>query len=182
MRYFDVHWLMEGVAAQMRQRAWRESTYDGIATPENMALLKSCTGVHIATGTRLIFTRDKGMHASGWWKNPEYDLCYHLSLSFFDPISGEGAPKDTKLTERWIDAFYGENKRYLWAESPFSDKGKSAGVWHYRVFVNPEWLPIIPRGEVYSRERTEKGWLSFSDLKNSHASALAQLEPLPGEQ
>lgn len=40
--------------------------------------------VHEPTGTMLLFTRDIGHHTSGWWKNPDYERCYHLSLSFWD--------------------------------------------------------------------------------------------------
>jgi len=182
MRRFDRHWLMEGVAKEMRRVARIETTYNGLATVANQQLLDRCTGLHILTGTKLIFTRDAGMHSSGWWKNPDYERCWHLSLSFVDPLSGESAPKDVKLTDRWIDAFYGENRRYLWSESPFSDVGKTHNVWHYRVFVDPAWQPIIPHGEVYNRELTEAGWHSYSDLQNEHAKALAELAPLPGEQ
>jgi hypothetical protein len=182
MRRFDKHWLFDGVAKTMRRNAALERTYDGIVTWDNRALLDRCTGVHVATGTKLILTRDAGMHSSGWWKNPDYERCWHLSLSFFDPISGQSAPKDTRLTDKWIDAFYGENRRYLWSEPPFSEDGRRLGVWHYRVFCDAAWQPIIPRGEVYGRELTEAGWQSYSDLQNSHAKALAELAPLPGEQ
>lgn len=30
----------------------------------------------------IIFTRDEGAHTCGWWKNPDYERCYHLSISF----------------------------------------------------------------------------------------------------
>jgi hypothetical protein len=32
------------------------------------------------------------------------------------------------------------------------------------VFCDERWQPILPRGEVYSREFTEKGWKSFSEM------------------
>lgn len=157
-------------------------TYNGLATSANQLLMSTCTAKHLATGTLLIFTRDSGMHSSGWWKNPDYERCWHLSLSFHDPITGENAPKDPKLTDEWLEAFYGDDCRYVWAEPPYSEDGKKAAVWHYRVFCDPSWAPILPRGEVYSKEFTEKGWMSFSELKSAHARALAVLELLPGEQ
>ena len=166
----------------MRNIAAASRTYNGLATVANQQLLKSCTAKHLATGTLLIFTHDSGMHSSGWWKNPDYERCWHLSVSFRDPITGEIAPKDTKLTDEWLDAFYGDDCRYVWAEPPYSAGGKVHGVWHYRVFCDPAWQPILPRGEVYSKEFTEKGWMSFSELKNAHHQALAQLDPQPGEQ
>lgn len=182
MRNFDQHWLKFSIAKWMRNNAARSPTYNGLATAANQALIESMTARHLPSGTLIIFTRDAGMHSSGWWKNPDYERCWHLSLSFHDPITGEDGPKDTKLTEEWLDAFYGDDCRYVWAEPPYSDGGKKADVWHYRVFCDPAWQPILPRGEVYSKEFTERGWMSFSDLKNAHNRALAKLDPLPGEQ
>ncbi|MGP0075590.1 MAG: hypothetical protein ACLPWF_27050 [Bryobacteraceae bacterium] len=180
-RVFDRHWLMEGVARQMRRQAANSPCYTGITTPQNLRLLNSLTADHLATGTRLIFSRDAGHHSSGWWKNPDYERCWHLSMSFLEPLTGKPRDKDVKLTNRWLEAFYGENRRYVWSESPYSPDGKARNVWHYRVFCDPAWQPIVPRGEVYSRELTEAGWLSFSDLQGEHSRALAALEPLPGE-
>jgi hypothetical protein len=37
-------------------------------------------------------------------------------------------------------------------------------VRHWRVFCDIIWQAIMPRGEVYSRELTERGWQSWSDL------------------
>lgn len=33
-------------------------------------------------GCFLVYTRDVGHHSCGWWKNPDYERCYHLSLSW----------------------------------------------------------------------------------------------------
>lgn len=177
MRSFDAHWLKTGVAREMRRVAELCRPYNGVTPPDRRCLAK-----HLATGTMLIFTRDAGMHSSGWWKNPDYERCWHLSLSFHDPITGEKGPKDTKLTDEWLDAFYGDDQRYLWAEPPYSPQGKRADVWHYRVFCDPSWSPILPRGEVYTKTFTEKSWLSFSELKTAHARRLAELQAGPGEQ
>lgn len=115
--------------------------------------------------TRLIFTRDAGMHASGWWKNPDYSQCLHLSLSFVDEETGASTPKHGKLTEEWVALFFGDWKRLVWCEPPFSPDGKRNDVWHYRVFTSPDFsVPLLPRGEVYSRELTEAGWKSWSDV------------------
>lgn len=182
MRIFGRFELMAEVARSMRRQANRMPTYDGIATPENFLILDRCKAFHAPTGSLLIYTRDAGMHSSGWWKNPEYERCFHLSLSFVDPISGERAPKNDKLTLAWLEAFYGDDRRYAWAEPPYSPDGKTQEVWHYRIFCDPAWQPIIPRGEVYGRELTEAGWLSFSDRQDQKSKALARLDPQPGEQ
>lgn len=105
----------------------------------------------------LIFTRDVGHHTSGWWKNPDYERCWHLSISF------PGGKNKNKLN-KIIDGLFGSNKNMIWIEPPYSEQGKSAEVWHYRLFCDENWNPIIPRGEVYNTEFTERGWKSFSEV------------------
>jgi len=182
MRVFDATWLMEGVARQMWHKAETSRRYTGIPNSQSAHLLHSLTAQHVLTGSLLILSFDEGMHSSGWWKNPDYERCWHLSLSFRDPIAWEPISKNVKATDLWLEAFYGQNRRFVWSESPYSPAGKSNDVWHYRVFCDPAWQPILPRKEVYSREFTEAGWLSFSDLQDEHSKALARLQPLPGEQ
>lgn len=117
-----------------------------------------------ASGSQMIFTYDEGMHASGWWKNPDYERCKHLSLSFFDPKTLEPAPHDRSLAARWCKVFFHPFESLIWCEGPFTDHGKRGDIFHYRVFCDPLWQPIKPRGEVYSRELTEAGWKSWSDI------------------
>lgn len=127
----------------------------------------SCTHIyaHPELSTRLIFTRDCGMHTSGWWKNPDYERCEHLSLSFVDTTIGEIAPQDKRLAREWCTLFFGDSTRLLWVEAPYSAQGKRHDTWHYRLFLAPDWkTPILPRGEVYSREFTAAGWKSWSDV------------------
>ncbi len=109
---------------------------------------------------QIIFTRDIGHHSSGWWKNPDYERCYHLSISF------PGGSNKFALS-KIIQGLFGDNKNKLWIEPPYSDDGKRKGVWHYRLFCDANWQPIIPRGEVYSKEFTESGWKSYSEVHKS---------------
>lgn len=152
---------------RMKKRAW-----SGIWNGKDVtAYFDSCRHIDDDIGMLAIFTRDVGHHSSGWWKNPDYERCFHLSLSFFDPETKGRAPKNQQLTDKMVDAAFFAAKRWLWCEPPYSDDGKKMDVWHYRLFCDPGWNPIKPRGEVYNRELTEAGWLSFSDLQ---ASLLAQ--------
>jgi hypothetical protein len=105
----------------------------------------------------ILFTRDTGYHSSGWWKNPDYERCYHLSLSF----QGE---RKRNITEKIVKGLFGDNQKLLWIEPPYSKIGKQKEVWHYRLFCDALWNPIKPRGEVYNTEFTEKGWKSFSEV------------------
>jgi hypothetical protein len=38
-----------------------------------------------------------------------------------------------------------------------------------RLFCDAGWQPIKPRGEVYSRHLTEKGWRTFSEIHGPRA-------------
>lgn len=144
--------------------------YSGlIETAGAAAYMERCKGWHRPTGTGLIFTRDIGYHTSGWWKNPDYERCYHLSISFRDPETGELAPFDYQRGERWARKFFGHDIRWLWVEPPYSPEGKACGTHHYRLFCDAGWHPIKPRREVYSTEFTEIGWKSFSDIHGHRA-------------
>jgi hypothetical protein len=138
------------------------------------------------TRVRVMFTRDVDHHLSGWLKNPDYERCLHLSLSpagvleqpriiapaglvglDLQPLVGKPVQQptiDRDLERAWIEAFYGDDARYVWAESPKSEQGRLKGTWHYRVFCDAQWVPLVPRGEVYSTRFTELGWKSFSEL------------------
>lgn len=133
----------------------RKGIFDG--TFETAAYLDTCRWFLERYDCILIFTRDTGYHTCGWWKNPDYERCWHLSLSFPGGWS-------RKKAGHIIDRIFGGKKRLLWCEPPYSNEGKQAGVYHYRLFCDERWQPIMPRGEVYSTRFTELGWKSFSEL------------------
>ena len=156
---------------------------DGLNTPRRRYYIQECTHFHGATGTQIIYTRDVGHHASGWFKNPEYERCLHLSLSFCEPqgwsperlsnprlladlgIIVPQARYNRTMGATWAELLFGVNAaRMAWIESPVTQLGKTLEVMHYRVFCDPAWQPIHPRKEVYSREFTEAGWKSWSDM------------------
>lgn len=112
----------------------------------------------------VIFSRDEGHHTSGWWKNPYYERCYHLSISFVDKF-GNNKPHNTKKANKIVKMLFGTNSRLIWCEPPYSEDGIKKDVWHYRLFCDINWKAIKPRGEVYSKEFTEVGWKSFSEIQ-----------------
>ena len=141
--------------------------YDGRDTIATLALLRLCTHhyrINQELSATIIFTRDIGYHTSGWWKNPDYERCLHLSLSFTG--GGEPLPFDRRRGAMIVHAFFDDDARLAWIEGPHSPEGKARAVWHYRVFCDAGWQPMLPRGEVYGRELTEAGWQSFSDIHN----------------
>lgn len=148
------------VVENLKQIANR-GTFDGTNIS---SYFRQCFYKDHERGITIIFTRDSNHHQGGWWKNPDYERCYHLSLYFFSPILGCPKPKDKEMTEKLLKMFFGEDRKLLWCEPPYTDVGKRNDTWHYRLFCNEAWQPIKPRGEVYSKKFTPAGWKSYSDL------------------
>lgn len=90
-----------------------------------------CSRSHASSGTNLGYTRDIG---TGIYKN-----LLHLSLSFFDVLSLQPLPKNTALTEEWLDLFFGDYKKLLLVQPPQSEEGLKLDVWHYRLNVHSDW-------------------------------------------
>lgn len=164
--------LVEQLVLMARLAANTAATFDGRQMPD-----RRCVHDVRHAGLRLIYTRDEGMHSSGWFKNPQFERCLHLSISFRDPtypVGGDPPPAepfDWYVADRLVESFFGEHRRKAWHEGPKSREGKYRGVEHWRVFTDPAWVPIMPAGEVYSRDLTEAGWRSWSEIHGQPPSA-----------
>lgn len=165
MTNIDDQWLETTVKHHVGAAV--KGTFDGRSVDR---YFHNCRLRHNFRGITTAFTRDVGYHSSGWWKNPDFERCYHLSISFFDPATQQPRPFEDATARRIAKAFYTKFTKWVWVESPFSDEGKAMGVWHYRLFCDERWQPILPRGEVYSTELTEAGWKSFSDVQDAIAT------------
>lgn len=178
------------IVTDARMRA-RVRTYNGLATRENMRLIGFCTtdwrytpwSGNQADAVRMAYTRDDGMHDIGWWKNPLYSRCLHLSLSFvgltrssLDPREALRAvplPQKHAAAHAICLAFYGDQARKLWIEPPYTDVGKAHDVYHYRLFMTENFgEPVELKGEVYTLQFTAKGWKSWSELHPPGAYGL----------
>lgn len=153
------------IVARARIMAAR-MVHDGRDTPSARRYLQSCWHYHRPTQAAIIFTRESGYHSGGWWKNPDYERCFHLSLRFLAYERGEpvSLPYNWSIAEKWVRTFFGDDAKLTWHEGPFTDTGKIEGVHHYRLFCDPAWQPFKPRGEVYSKDWTPAEWQSFSDI------------------
>ena len=158
---------MAAVVSELRRRA-RHGLFDGRPNREGQRYIKHCTLDDATTLTRLIFTRDTGHHSSGWLKNPDYERCWHLSTSprpGLIVLPGEQlAEPDPRTMGAWVGAFFGADVRYVWTESPKTPEGQRIGVWHWRLFCDEHWQPILPRKEVYTRDFTPADWQSASQV------------------
>jgi len=158
---------ISGTLIRRMKDAANTGTYSGqVGLPAEKRYFNRCKHYCQNTAALLVFTRDVGMHSCGWWKNPDYDRCWHLSISFQVAERGQIhlLPQDKKTAQRWCEAIFRDDCRWLWIEPPFSEAGHAMDVWHYRLFCDPGWQPIKPRGEVYSRDWTPADWKSWSDV------------------
>lgn len=155
------------IAAELHRRA-KTWTYNGHATDAAVRRITHRHGLQVEwLAARVIFTRDAGMHTSGWIRNPDYERCYHLSIAPMQPARDAGAKP---LVDNWHDvedllvrAFFGDNARLTWRESAKSPDGIAREVAHWRLFCDPGWAPLMPRGEVYSKLNTPPDWESWSE-------------------
>jgi hypothetical protein len=115
----------------------------------------------------LLLSKDRMHHSVGWWRNAEYEYCWHLSMSAvsaheyhryttFGLIPAtEDIPREEMVY--WGRVFFGEHAHKAWYEPGGTDPRLTrteahdrSKMHHLRVFLSPLSLrPIIPKGEVY---------------------------------
>lgn len=156
MRTIDKYTLLPDACCRIKSTALK-GVWDGCSASEYFNCCRWFLEYYPCT---IIFTRDTGYHSSGWWKNPLYERCFHLSIAF-------PGGKDKNALEKIISYLFGQDRKWIWIEPPYSPEGKKKDVWHYRLFCDEQWKSILPKGEVYSTQFTERGWKSFSELQAS---------------
>jgi hypothetical protein len=153
MNVLDKYTLVTDACKRIKYAASR-GMWDGRSTT---LYFESCRWLLERFPATIVYTKEEGYHSGGWWKNPDYERCWHLSISF-----RSGSEK--KALSEILEHLFGQYQNLLWVEPPYSDQGKSMNVWHYRLFCDEHWQPIKPRGEVYNTHFTERGWKSFSEV------------------
>lgn len=119
--------------------------------------------------TRLLISFDVGYHASGWWKNADYDRCLHISVShplidrpmvaktIPEALGGglrpgyEVEPPTEAEVWAWALAIFGPaDAPKAWIEPAASvfDPYRMPGIVHARLFYDDHG-PIQPQGEAY---------------------------------
>jgi hypothetical protein len=125
----------------------------------------SCRRMNPFRGIATLMTRDVGYHTSGWWKNPDFERCYHLTVSYFDPQTQRPMPQNHQVTAKIAKAMFFPHVKWVLVEPPYYETGQRRDVWHYRLFCDERWQPLKPSGEVYSTANTKAGWKSFSEVQ-----------------
>lgn len=122
--------------------------------------------------TSLLFSRDRMHHSVGWWRNAEYEYCYHLSMTCWSMsdykrglLTGvEPDPVEIPAEEIrfWSLLIFGPKfVTMAWHEPGGTDPRltprearRRRHMQHLRVFMNPlTFQPFIPKGEVYTLTR-----------------------------
>lgn len=164
---------LEKVVKAAKRAAQRGPYYYGKEPPSALGKFRHTFTVD-GIGVLIIYTRDVGHHTGGWFKNPDYERCLHLSASYRSPDGATYLPQNHALSRELAELFFGDYTRWLWIEPPFGPEGKRGDIYHYRLFCDPSWTPLFPRGEVYSKEFTEKGWKSFSEIHGRKPDMVQQ--------
>jgi hypothetical protein len=165
---------MERLVRMLRQRALSGVHYGRVM---DLGYLRACTVEHGPTGTRLTYKRDAGHHTCGWLANEQYQRCWHLSVSFWEPPAMLYAVAyDRHLADAWVRAFFGEHCGWLWAERAASMHERWVGVRHWRLFADRDWTPLRLRGEHNRAALTRLGWQTWPALHpGEHPTPAIQL-------
>jgi hypothetical protein len=150
--------------ARMRRQAWTHPWEGrGMPPPIRTVLILDDPEKPISC----LFTYDVGAHNCGWWRNSQYDRCWHLSLVVMKPGARvlEGA-FETPTDVEWraiAAAFFGPDVTRAWIEPPASafdtyrTSPQSRHTYHVRVFTDREGHALTPEGEVYTLKPWEDG-------------------------
>ena len=109
----------------------------------------------------MIYTVDVGPHASGWWRNSDYNACKHLSIVAISPDGYTEVPESE--LHAWARVWFGDDVTKAWNEPPASEHdpyrnaAASRYTHHIRVFLNQHGEAIIPEGEVYTLKPFDDG-------------------------
>lgn len=117
----------------------------------------------------VVFTYDVGHHGSGWWRNSQYDRCWHLSLVAINLMRAKIAPEgafETPTSEEQAalaHLFFHTHTDKLWCEPPagyfdaYRTTPQARHTYHLRLFTDREFQPIQPEGEVYTLKPWDDG-------------------------
>lgn len=124
----------------------------------NVVIGRTAPELHVS----LLLSRDKMHHSVGWWRNADYEYCWHLSIAAFER-DRQDKPEDIPPDEEryWTFAFFPTHFDKLWHEPGGTDprltpeeKMRHKHFAHLRLFLDPvNFQPFIPEGEVYTLTR-----------------------------
>lgn len=153
--------------AQRTARGMR--LFNGKASAENSVhIIRSSSLLHLDADRQIlvIYTRDYRAAGVPWFKNPELQYCFHLSLALRGPRD-KPLPYNAEEGARVVRGFWGDDALRAWVEPAYNPEGQERDIWHYRLFTDEEGKPIVPKGEIgelYRPRGAPKHWRRFSDV------------------
>lgn len=142
------------IAARLfrRSRGW---VHRGEVGRAMLRELERCTVDHGPTRTRVMLTRDAGMHSSGWLRNPEFERCFHLSLSPFPDDVHVTIPHveatRSRIEAAWVRTVYREHTPVYVARAAVHGRREAAAGRALAPVLQP-------------RVAAELGWRSASQV------------------
>lgn len=131
--------------------------WDGRGVPDSRHRLVAPGELDRKIGISLLLTFDEGHHGSGWFRNSDYERCWHASMCCVAHHDGALSYLDTHddTLRAWCHAIFREHLKLAWIEPPASPfdtyrtSQASRYVTHVRLFTDLVGRPIKPEGEVY---------------------------------
>lgn len=153
-----------GRAMRVLKRTALDVSYDGRSAPGVQHRLRGPSLVDPEVAVSLTLTYDVGTHGSGWWRNSQYESCWHASLVCMNAAATAYVDPVDRVVRAWARALFGDWIRHAWNEPPASrlDPHRTAPAspytTHVRVFTDraPN-RPFTPTGEVYTLVPFEDG-------------------------
>lgn len=105
-----------------------------------------------AADTFVIFTRDVD-------PDPTF-RCWHLTL-----WSKENDAIERDVRSACLRAFFGDHLDKVWTEPPQLPLGRRYDVWHWRLFADESWSPIVPSVNVIEK-LFKLGWAPYVEATN----------------
>lgn len=133
-----------------------ETPWNGQTEIPRQQRIRAASHLDRDIGVSLLLTYDIGYHASGWWRNSQYDSCWHASLVCINlPDRSYTDPAD-RVVRAWMHALFREWLHHAWTEppatssDPYRNAPASRYTTHVRIFTDRSPIrPITPKGEVY---------------------------------
>jgi hypothetical protein len=82
-----------------------------------------------------------------------------------DQVPTLGRPKDVRLIDKWVQAFFNRDSPAIWCEPPITPENRQFDMWQYRVFIDDAGVVVRLRSDAQVREFHEAGWRTYTDLR-----------------
>jgi len=181
--YFGLRWTLREVASWMIRT--NDLMRQAHSSQPGIRYISFNRGFHDKTQALLLYSRevwmpltigDKVIQDQTRWRH--FSISFHNTDILKDPEHYGHARlpsrDDRVLVDRWIEAFFGNQRRLLLCEPPFTERGRQFDVWHYRLLVGENWLPAKVTREIPESEFEAAGWISYPKSQGIRQELLSK--------